>query len=390
MLTENLSPKEIAREIIMSGTDTVDLTLAPEPEQIIQSAALMADLAIPFPPELAPRPQPLDPRPDPNTALNELDLGVDVLVVTWTVAELNALADVLTPNHSRTEWYRYTHRFNQHYVPLIKEGAPALAARRLGSWFLTDIGNLRALCFKSELHLNQDGITTAPGKATLPVRDLFEQLIAELNPKVVITVGTAGGVDVDQDLGDVVVTPKALFRLSDEFRLESFAHSSFESAWDGPIISDDFKQQAEQLMRRFEDRLVEPVFAPPTKRYEFDGEPLEPRTNQPSIALEERPILTTDSFEFGTSSNGMGDIGCSLEMGDAVLGMVAHDMDNPPRWVVVRNVSDPQINGDLPTEPRSLNMQAHWAVWYYEKYGYWTSVMSALATWAIIATLNDE
>ena len=31
------------------------------------------------------------------------------------------------------------------------------------------------------------------------------------------------------------------------------------------------------------------------------------------------------------------------------------------------------------------NMQAHWAVWYYETYGYWTSVNSAIATWAMIA-----
>jgi hypothetical protein len=33
-------------------------------------------------------------------------------------------------------------------------------------------------------------------------------------------------------------------------------------------------------------------------------------------------------------------------------------------------------------------MQAHWAVWYYEKYGYWTSVNGALACWAVIAGLE--
>ena len=65
-------------------------------------------------------------------------------------------------------------------------------------------------------------------------------------------------------------------------------------------------------------------------------------------------------------------------------------MADPPDWVVVRNISDPQINGDLPTEPRALNMQTHWAVWYYEAYGYWTSVTGALATWAIIAGVSDR
>jgi hypothetical protein len=63
-------------------------------------------------------------------------------------------------------------------------------------------------------------------------------------------------------------------------------------------------------------------------------------------------------------------------------------MENPPKWLVIRNLSDPQINGALPTKPASLNMQTHWAVWYYEKYGYWTSVNSALTTWAVIAGLE--
>jgi hypothetical protein len=26
-----------------------------------------------------------------------------------------------------------------------------------------------------------------------------------------------------------------------------------------------------------------------------------------------------------------------------------------------------------------------WAVWFYEQYGYWTSVSSALTCWAVIA-----
>ncbi|MGH8965140.1 MAG: hypothetical protein ACRDXB_07390, partial [Actinomycetes bacterium] len=101
------------------------------------------------------------------------------------------------------------------------------------------------------------------------------------------------------------------------------------------------------------------------------------------------PMLTTDFFEFGTSKNELWKIGCGVEMGDAVLGMVIEELENAgqpaPRWLVIRNASDPQINGDLPDKPRALNMQAHWAVWYYETYGYWTSVNSAIATWAMIA-----
>jgi hypothetical protein len=99
-------------------------------------------------------------------------------------------------------------------------------------------------------------------------------------------------------------------------------------------------------------------------------------------------MLTTDFFEFGTSTNGLGQIGCGVEMGDAVFGLVGERRAPAgPKWLVIRNASDPAINGHLPVGPPSaLNMQAHWAVWYYEAFGYWTSVNSAIATWSQIAT----
>jgi hypothetical protein len=90
--------------------------------------------------------------------------------------------------------------------------------------------------------------------------------------------------------------------------------------------------------------------------------------------------------------------GCGVEMGDAVLGMVVDELKaegaHAPDWLVIRNASDPQINGLLPNRDtpgvpaqlrRQLDMQAHWAVWYYETYGYWTSVNSAIAVWAMVA-----
>jgi nucleoside phosphorylase len=381
--------KEIARLLLDAGTEPIDLELAPV---IDQEAGLLADLGIPFPDGLAPEPQPIDPMPDRDAPLPP----ADVVVVTWTVAELNALADVLTPGHARSEWYRYTHRFEDHYLPQIREGAPARAAKRLASWFPTRIGDKTVLCMKSELHLNQDGIGTGDGTATLPVKDLFRQIIDEAKPSLVLTVGTSGGVKHEHDLGDVVVTRGAKFRLSDEFAKEPFAGKVYRSDWKIPT---KHFADAEQLMGRHADELKEPDFAPPTKRYAFGGPPLKSDPpNAPSIHLDDgtampefHPILTTDFFEFGTSANNLWTEGCAVEMGDAVLGLVAEELgDAAPDWAIVRNLSDPMINGDLPTKPRKLDMQAHWAVWYYEAYGYWTSVMGALATWAIIAGLEES
>jgi hypothetical protein len=52
-------------------------------------------------------------------------------------------------------------------------------------------------------------------------------------------------------------------------------------------------------------------------------------------------------------------------------------------------MSDPTINGDLPTKEYPLNEQTTWAVGYYTAYGKWTSTLGALATWGLIAGLPD-
>lgn len=52
-----------------------------------------------------------------------------------------------------------------------------------------------------------------------------------------------------------------------------------------------------------------------------------------------------------------------------------------PRFVAVRNVSDPQIKADGMT----LKQQANFAAQIYKGFGRWSSVCSAIACWALIA-----
>lgn len=364
-----------------------------DPSAAAEAVTPLVDLGLPWPAGFAPTPQPMNPKPMPSDPLPK----ADILVVTWTVAEVEALADTLTPGTNRKNWYPYNRNFDAHYRPLIRKGAPSLAknVERLGSYFMTKIGNKKVLCMKSELHLNQDGIATAPGKATLPVKDFFQQMIDEVQPSLVITAGTAGAVFGDHELGDVIVTRGAKFRLRKEFKNETFADTAYKC--DTFTIPTGKLNDAKTLLAKHADRLKEPDFGPPTKAYKWTG-PLVPGVvNSPDLKIDGvafqafHPILTTDFFEFGNSVNKLETIGCGVEMGDAVLGLVVKEMIDAgkpaPNWLVIRNASDPQINGDLPTEPRATNMQAHWAVWYYETYGYWTSVSSSIATWAVIAGL---
>ncbi len=283
-----------------------------------------------------------------------------------------------------------TAAFDQ-YLPNIRRGAPARTVGRLGSYHPSLVGKRRVLCFKSELHMNQDGIEREAGKATLPVADLFRQMIDEVQPSLVITAGTAGGTFADHELGDVIVTRAARFEVTREFRNQPYAGKTFTCPMQVPTAR---LTDALRLMQAHKAQLREPDFLPPTKRYLGpDGQPplaIPGIQNDPDIKIDGRdfqaflPMLTTDFFEFGTSANRLDQKGCGVEMGDAALGLVASEMGaQAPDWLVVRNVSDPVINADLPVAPH--DMQTHWAVWFYEEYGYWTSVNSAIVTWAMIA-----
>ncbi len=394
--------KELAIELLNFGRNSlddvkfVDFQLL-EKEDLTRIGKIIEPL-ITFPDGFTPVPQEINPKPKPSAKLP----NVDIVVVTWTIAEQEALADIFTPGNNRNKWYRYDRFFEHRYASLTRSGSPASSSKRIGSYFQTEINGKRVLCFKSEFHLNQDGIRDfdGNGNTSLPVRAMFKQIIEETECSHILTVGTCGGIKLEHDLGDVLVTRAARFHCRQEFKDAPFNNTTFSSEWNIPTT---FFDKAEELMAGLSDNLLDPVFGPPTKRHQGGNWTL----NTPFIpniiheaATEEakridplHPILTTDFFEFGNSTNAdeLFAEGCGVEMGDAVLGLACtEDIENPPFWAVVRNLSDPQINGDLSSARGSLNMQAHWAVWYYESFGYWTSVMSAVATWGIIAGLSEE
>ena len=167
---------------------------------------------IPWPPGNAPTPTPRAGTPNAASPLPQ----ADYVVVTWTVEEAKCLGDTLTPGYpSQTAWYAYTHNFASEYVPLIRKGAPALQSRRLGSWFPTQIADKHVLCFKSELHLSQDG-------PKLPIAKLWQQIIKETGCKLIITTGTAGGIGAGLVLGDVIVAQAVRFDCTGPFKNAPF------------------------------------------------------------------------------------------------------------------------------------------------------------------------
>ena len=283
----------------------------------------------------------------------------DVLIVTWTVDEGHALSRVLTPGKdSRDDYLAYTHNYAA-ISRKMRAGCPARLAKRLGGYWTTKIGHTSAVVFKSDSHLSQDG-------PKLPNVDVWRQIINEVQPKLVITTGTAGGIGKQFEVGDVVVSPIVRFDCISKFKSQPFHSAHYLSSAPNTkyfaTAKALFKANAGQLPK---DNTRQPQIV-----------------RVPSSALASS-VVTTDFFGFDTSNNhyhlqGLGDVS---EMGDAVLGLVASQMGTKaPRWVAVRNVSDPQIKAE-----GTLRQQTTLAAQIYKGFGRWSSVCSAIVCWALVA-----
>src|SRR5262249_38536734 len=136
----------------------------------------------------------------------------DVLVVTWTTDEGHALSRVLTPGKdSGNDYVAYTQNFDT-ISQKMSRGCPAVKAGRLGAFWTTAIAKKKAVGFKSDTHLSQDTNQRLPkGNATLPNVDVWKQIITEVQPKLVITTGTGGGIGAEFEVGDVIVSPIVRF-----------------------------------------------------------------------------------------------------------------------------------------------------------------------------------
>jgi hypothetical protein len=309
---------------------------------------------IPWPKGLAPN----TGRKPSGTAASALPKA-DVLVVTWTVDEGHALSRVLTPGKdSRNDYQSYTHNFAS-ISKKMRAGCPALQAKRLGAYWPTTVGTKSAVIFKSDSHMSQDG-------PKLPNIDVWTQIINEVQPKLVITTGTAGGIGKQFEVGDVVVSPIVRFDCTAKFKNE-------------PFHSDHYSSVPPKTK----------FFATSKKLFKANSGQLPKDNTRPPNIVQVKPselksaVVTTDFFGFDTSDDhfhlqGLGDVS---EMGDAVLGLVASQLGSAaPRWVAVRNVSDPQIKAE-----GTLKQQAALAAQIYKGFGRWSSVCSGIVCWALIA-----
>jgi nucleoside phosphorylase len=297
----------------------------------------------------------------------------DVLIVTWTLEEGRALAHVLSPgceSSPPTEsspakpGMKYWKPYVKNYASIashMRSTCPARKAGRLGTYWSTQIGKQRVTLFKSESHMSQDGPDVL---ATTPNRLVWKQIIEDCKPKLVITTGTAGGIGEQEEVGDVVVSRFVTFDSGGHPpKLEPFACANTAPSSLFNTASGLFAANAQKLPKS--------------------------NTRAPQIihsAEANGGVVTTRGFQYDDTANTfeLKSKGDACEMGDAVLGYVCKELGaHAPDYVMVRNVSDPEIDSS-DSEASAL------ANYIYEHFGRWSTVCSAIVCWAIVAGLDSE
>ena len=222
--TAKVTPEDFQREIIDFDSESTEGRAF---MAFSTATGLSRFTDIPWPKGLAPQ---TGPKPTGN-GKGPLPRA-DVLVVTWTVDEGHALSRVLTPGKdSRNDYVPYTHNYAT-ISKKMRNGCPAKELKRLGAFWTTTIGKKKVVVFKSDSHMSQDG-------PQLPNIDVWRQIITEVQPTLVITTGTAGGIGKQFEVGDVVVSPIVRFDCLSKFKKQPFAQEHFSSK---PAVTKKFAQ----------------------------------------------------------------------------------------------------------------------------------------------------
>jgi len=313
----------------------------------------------------------------------------DAVILTWTSAEWAALHHVFCGwdqemrisdvTSSKAEWRKgwlpYARDYHQirEYMDEVKYGhmggAPSLYDKQWGKFCMVKIGEKNVLLVKSGMHLAQDG-------PLLPLCQFTEKILDEAAPELVLSIGTAGAVRDEDALGSALITRSARFYLLGEFKDAGFNNRKYTSDW---ALPDRFLDQAQGLVIQvsgFPVYRISPQY-PDTRIL-----PDEPNSR---LKLCDDPIITTDTFLFGTTENRLDKYGCMVEMDDAVIAMVCDQQNDlreaNVRYAFVRNASDPVMDSRI----GNWNLQKAWAGYVYEQKGIYTSVNGALGAWAIVA-----
>ena len=320
----------------------------------------------------------------------------EIVIFTWTDAEWSALDHVFL--HGRAQATQQSSTLSHHWLQ-FSHSAPSSGnegGKLWGYYQLVDVQGKgaaphRVLLLKSDTHLAHP-----PWIAGL---SSLVDLVAAAHPQRIYSVGTAGGADQTQRLGDVVITNSAEIQLKIKDNADcGYNGGTFACTnWfpDLSIVPEVQSTLLFPLSRVATTSALERVLEGAKRGRHKDTEQLSPFTlndlvnssldprnlGSPQVHnLKDKPLLTTDYYYIAIGNTNY----AALEMDDAVIAHVAQQ--KKVDFVFIRNISDPLVPAKTPDQkPIPEPAREAWSSAIYDAYGLYTSFNGALAAWATIA-----
>jgi len=350
---------------------------------------------IPWPQGLAPAQVSLGDYKPGTKITQAVQAKVDALMVLFTEYETSALLDVFTGTNGWSEeraktWCGYAHNF-ENFAPDIEHigDDAALKQGMFGYLSAVKIGNKTVALFKSELHPKQNG-------PKLPFIGVMQQLIAELSPSLVIGTGTAGAIGSQIMCGDVAITDRARFHVQNQYPSFAGLDNSAQLSNAVSINTEYVKYAASKLTTLSLDGLSKcHAKLEKLSGYSF----VQKNTKAPAIYVtDQNPapgpqpmnIVSADylTVDDTLNSEGLQKLGVMNDTDDAFLFYAINKTKNKPKWLSIRNASEPQIADSSPpggSPSQIVDALKNKAGSIYGIYQYCTTLNSAFACWGVIA-----
>jgi len=321
----------------------------------------------------------------------------DIVLTSWTNAEWQALDYVFLASTSPVASTKLESEWN-----LYSRNAPASSSdfKLWGYYRLVTIQGkgktFTVLLFKSGAHLAH-----SPWIAGLT--NLFNDIIIDAQPSCILSLGTAGGANDSQNLGDVPMTNEAHLQVtvkdntSINYNNKTFGQQNWFPATDllAATQSKLFLPLNQVVNSTSLDSVLEAAsqaYQKKTKQtFSFVVGDLQNKNLDPAnlstpkvIQCNGIPLLTTDTYYIAPGNTNY----AALEMDDAVIAYVAGKKG--VKYSSVRNISDTLVPSETPSG-KTIPAEARdcWSSAVYDQYGLYTSFNGALAAWATIAAASS-
>ncbi len=300
--------------------------------------------------------------------------NADAVVITWADAEWAALVHVFCSSSTSMP---YTKRNEGSWNGWLKydQGAPS-GLDYWGYYRLVQVETSKVLLFKSNTHY-----ASAHGEQNLEA--LTTRFIQTVKPKLILSVGTAGGARPTDPVGTVNVVHTDVLYESNQPQNQWPSYSNpWKPNWT-LVNKAGFKELLFAVPTTASDLAsigtqFNSFYSTTYPLSELNPSDLNMGANVPAInnlTPAGTALVTADSFVVATTAGNLASFAC-VEMDDAVIASAA---TGKTAFGSIRNISDPIQNAQLPEK-----FQGHWGEAIYTAYGMYTSYNGAIVAWAVL------